>query len=380
MSLDRALWYANRHTPASNRVAWRKPEIDLLESLLGKATLAEMCARLGRKESSVVGKLRSLGYRVKADVNHPLGPNASDASKIVQVPYQIIWRAVRAGRIPATRVKRSKDFRIPWAALKRFQKSIRRIQHRRQRALARITEPTITKQEFMRLVGIAETQGTRYLQYGIVRGWKIPCLWTDIGRERWEWRVSKADALRVKRLRESGQLRLNTKSYRAHTKASTAVINQIRREKRLGLRRANGPRNCPVQGEFSVAQIAQQVNLSEAQVYSHVKLGRLVARRVKVGRRTFIVIPSESLPPYLEWCQREKMHTGPLRPREKQIQQVRRAHRLTITDAAARYHLPRSAVAAAVFRGDLPSQTIAGIRALRARDVRRYAKRFKRKE
>lgn len=371
---DRALWFSQRQSSAALRRRWRASEIAKLEALVGKLTLPQMAQALGRRENSVASKLQSLGYLIQQDIHQPLGLSAIGLARRLRLPYEVIWRAVRSGQIPAQRLRTHKDYLIRWPAVRRAESHFVRLQQRRERALARLHEPTITKQAFMKLIGLSETHVARYLQGGVVRAWKIPCLYSDVGRHRWEWRVSRSDAHRVKRLRESGRLRLNTRAYRALQRQNNAHITTLRRERRLGLRAARGPRASVVPSGFSVGQVAQQANLSESQVYSHVRLGRLKSKRVRVGQRAFIVISPKSLSAYLDWCQRDVKATGPLRPRQTQIEQVRRAGRLTVSDAAEKYGLNRGTLAAAVQRGDLPSETIANLRALRARDVRRYLK------
>lgn len=374
---DRTGWLAARQTTSIKR-RWHSREIEQLESLVGHATLNQMAAQLERPINSIASKLSQLGYLISKDVHGPLGLSAVGLARRLQVPYEAIYRRVRSGHIPAQRLRQNKDYLIDWPDVRRAERHFARLHQRRAQALARITEPTITKQAFMALIGLAETHAMRYLQGRIVRAWKIPCHWVEADRARWEWAVSKKDAERVKLERETGQLRLNTPAYRALQRHTNTEIAVLRRERRLGQRPPRGPRQCVIPGALSVPQVAHQVGLSDAQVYSHIQLGRLPAERVQVGKRSFSVVRPEALPAYLDWCAREVKATGPLHPRQAQIQAVNRAGRLTLTQAAARYGIKRGTLARAVNRGQVPSETIAGIFALRARDVRHYATQAKR--
>ena len=245
---------------------------------------------------------------------------------------------------------------------------MRRLQARRERALARIGEPTITKQEFMRLIGLQETQATRYLQGGIVKAWKIPCRWTEIGRERWEWRVSKRDAERVKRRRQGGRLGLHRKKYRAMVDADAARIRVLRRAGRLGRSgRHYGRRHTLKAGCLTIAETAELAGVSPYTVSRHISTGELKAARIRVGGcRVFTSISPSAARAYAA-------RTRPgWRPRAS-VGRVHRAGRITLREAQARYGVATGTLAAAARRGALATRKIGGLLAARIADVRRFA-------
>lgn len=341
--------------------------------MVGKLLPSQMVARLGRNLNAVKSTLQTMGY-VGADLYDPLGLTAIGVVRHLNLPPEVVYKHIASGVLKVERKQGPKDFFIAWPVVRRYERYIRARLNQRQRALARIHEKTITKQQFMRLLNLSETHGARYLEGHIVRAWKIPCQWYDAPRHRWEWRVSLKDTLRVKKLRAKGRLRLNTKTYRRLQQKSNAEIIQLRHERRLGLRPARGPRHTPIPGWYSVAQVAQLAKVSDQVVYTHVALGRLKSKRVRVGKREFVVINPASVPAYLKWCKRENKYTGPLHPRQTQYEQIRRAGMLTLTEAAEQFNVSRGTLSNAITRRYIPFQYIAGMRALRPSDVRRYAR------
>lgn len=368
-NLNRLTWAA-RHTASGPR-RWTPAEVRQLESLVGKMLPRAIAQKLDRPLNSIISKLRQLGYRMTRDVMTPLGLSAIGLSRRLNAPMERVWRDVRSGLITATRPSK-RDYLISWPEVRKYEARLNRIRAKRQRALDRITEPTLTKSEFMALVGLQETHATRYCQYGIVKGWKIPCKYQDTPRDRWEWVISKADAERVKQLREAGKLRLSQKRYRNHQIQNTKTITNLRRSRRLGLRPVTIERKPVIAGWYTIVQVAHLTNTSESKVYEHVRLGRLKSKSVPVGRRPFIAIEPTQIPAYVEWCQRPIKATGPLQPHRRQIASVRATGYLTITDAAQQFNLKRGTLNAAVAAQRIPSKVIDGMRALKPTDVQTY--------
>ena len=371
--LERARWLVRRRRRPGYR-AWTGAEDAQLRALVGHATFPEICARLGRNRNSVCSRLRSLGYSIREDVTRPLGGPATELARQLDIPYAVVWHDVRRGVIPATRAG-GKDFFIRRTDARRYARRMCRLQARRERALARIAEPTITKQAFMRRLGLCETQAGRYLTGGIVKAWKIPCRWTEIGRVRWEWLVSRRDAERVKRLRARGRLGLRKKSYRALVAVESARIKRLRRAGRLGRSGRHYRARRPLKpGGYSVKETAALAGVSPALVAVHMREGRLRAAPIRVGGRVFRSITRADARAYAAWIKNRTRHL-----RWRAIERVHRSGRITLREAAARCGVATGTLAAAIRRGALPARKVAGLRAVQAAEVRRFAAQMRRR-
>ena len=378
MNLDRIAWRARASGPT--RRAWTRAEVARLESLVGKCAPAEMARGLNRPLNAVVSKLMRLGYRISADVMLPIGLTAVGVARRIGVPYYMLHRTVQSGSIVAPVKANKKDYLLRWPAVRRLEGHYQSIADRRRRVLDRIKERTISKQRLMQILNISETQVARYLEGGIVKSWKVPCMWSAAGRSQWEWRVSRRDAARVKRLRESSHLKLRTKKYIAIQRRTSAEVARLRRERRLRLRDELHRKKPPlVPGTYNIPQVAQLAGISESEVYEHAKNGRLKARRVPVGKRNYIVVEPAALAPYLKWCQRLVKATGPLHPRQRQKDEVHRRGLLTIPEAAEQFNLNVGSLRAAISAKRVRSLLVDGMRGLRRRDVAVYAKTIKRR-
>ena len=371
--MSRSNWLT-RKLDTTHRNKWTPSDIERLRSLVGKASIKQIARRLGKNYNSVSSKLMQLGYRVR-DVVWAYGINAIELSRRLGISQCVVWHHVKAKRVKATRD--GKDYIIRPREEARYTKFIRQQRARKEQALKRIKEPTITKQQLMKLLDLSETHASRYLACGVVRAYKVP---TELGaaKWRWEWYVSERDAHRIKARRESGKLALRNKKYQAMQKKNNAEITRLRRERRLGLRDERHYRHAVLPDHFTVAQIARRVHLSESDVYEHVKNKRLPAARTKVGKQEFISIPQSVLPAYETWCSRLVKATGPLLPHQRQIQQIHAAGYLTIVDAAEKFApVTATALRSAAMDKRIPACKIDGMIALREDDVRQYAKHFK---
>lgn len=374
-AVDRATWLAKRQAKPKHR-RWSKAEVAKLQGMVGHATVAQMAAALGRPAIYVGHKLNMMGYSIPKDVNEPLGLSLRAAAKHLAVPYEWLWRRVKCGEIKAAK-KDKKDFLMPWREIRRVERLIAKHQARRERWLAHIKEPTISKKQFDRMIGLSEVQCTRYLKGKIVRAWKIPMPWAeDASRDRWEWRISKADAERVTRLRAEGRLRLRRKDFRKLVAYENAKVTKLRKERRLGKRDdLRHAMSCVVPGCYSIRQVASHVGLSETQVYNHIQNGRLPAEHKRVGNRNYVAIRPEALPPYVAWCKRENKATGPIRGRYAESQRVLDAGYLTIVEACRRYtDLSENQLRWAVTTKRIPSKRIGRMIALKQKDVRTFVK------
>ncbi len=362
------VWRTGRHP----RRGWTPAEVRFMDAHIGKLAPEAMAQQLGRSPSSTLQKIQSLGYNLVAEARLPLGLTAAALSRRLSLSLEQVWRDVQRGVIRAERHNR-KDYCIAWPEVATYERRMSQLLHRRARVLARIKEPTLTKQQAMALLGLSETHITRYLQAKILKAWKVPCKYQPSAHQRWEWWVSQASAEKVKADREAGRLRLRKRAYRQMQQQTNAEIARLRRARRLGLRDdLKHPRSAVVPGCFTVRQVASHVQLSEAQVYEHLRLGRLNGQHIRVGTRRFWVIAPEALQPYLDWCQRSNRATGPLKAWRTQVDKVHASGRITLVEAAHICHMKVGTLVAAVQRGHLRCKKIGKLRAVTQADLAEY--------
>jgi len=293
--MDRLLWFAGHST---SRRRWTPAEVARLESMVGKLRLPVIAAKLNRPLASVISKLQNLGYSIAEDVNAPLGLNGQGLARRLGLDWMIVIRHIHLGLIPAIR-NNKRDFLISWPAVRAYERFIRNHQQRRARALARIPVKTITKQEFMTLIGLKETHATRYLQGGVVKAWKIPTPFTPTSRNRWEWRVSLPDALRVKRLRESGRLRLGAAKYKAIVRENQKTITELRRTGRITKRKEGlRPRTATRPNHLTVIEVSRRIGITADTLRARIRRHALPTKATRVGGRVFINIAKRDLPAY----------------------------------------------------------------------------------
>ncbi len=358
-SVDQAIWLAKRQGPRRRyRRLWTRDMVADLEAMVGKKTVGEMAEHFGLTLAQISQKLGCLGYKVTRDVHNPLGRNAHAAAKLIGVPYEWLWKQIRAGKVKAPKKDR-KDYFLRWREIGRLSRLVAEHVARRERALARIKEPTITRTEFDRMINLSEVQSTRYLKGKIVKAWKVPMPWAgDTNRDRWEWRISKRDAERVTRLRAEGKLQPRRKEFRALVKYENAKVTALRKARRLGTHEELRHKlSCVIPGYYSVAAVAAQAGIS-------------------VSQRTYRAVKPEALPAYLAWVKQDfRKKCGPIHGRKSESAQVLAAGYLTVKEACQRYpDLTQARLRDAVQHGRIPSRRIGRMIALKQKDVRRFVK------
>jgi transposase-like protein len=357
--VDALIFLNRRARKPRKRRNYSPEETALLESLVGKVRPREIARRLKRSYMSMICQMHRLGYRYYEDLIAPLGGTVTMMAREIGIEPSQLWRYFREGQIRHEGREGGKDYFIPRAEIERFKKKLRAWQRKRERVLASIKVPTLSKVQVMKLLNVGETHIERYFQGGVIKTWKIPCKWSiDAPRSIWEWRASKPDAERVARERAGGKLVLKGRKYRAMIKRQGARITELRRARRQGHSGIEHTRACPVPGCLSPAQVAIQVTasghpISEQQVYNAIWVGRLPAKQVQIGRRKFRAIQLADLPKYLAWFSRERIHTGPLHPHRSEIAKVHAAGLITVAEAAEIYHTTKSALRNAIQRGKL---------------------------
>lgn len=374
LSADRVAWASGLGRGVARRERWTPQDDDTLRALVGTCGVLQIAEKIGRSYVSTANRLRRLGYRVRADVQTLIGLPLPDVAKRVGVPDFQIYRDARAGVIPhMVRVDRKMRV-VRWPGIEAYRRFIEQRMRRRERVLARIKEPTITKTEAMAVLNLSEIQLTRYLKGGVIKGWKVPAKWTDARRSRWDWLVSKADAERVAAKRAAGTLKLRKRGYRKIVERDLEYIRNMRRERRLGTRQVRITRKCVLPGHMTVAQVAQAIDLGTQQVYAHIKLGRLPVVRVPVGLRPFVCITPEAFEAYREWCARPVKATGPVVNHRKAREAVAAKGLLTISEAARLYGIKPGTIRMACRTLRLPHRHIGGLFAIDRGDMELYAK------
>lgn len=377
--VDRAGWATRRGRRNSSARRWTRAEIAQLRDLVGKENLSAIARTLGRSRNAVAGKLMALGYRIKADVQAQIGLNCRELAERTGAAYEQVWRDCRAGEIPGAFKEAGRDYMIPWRSVRAYERRLGRIRAARERVLGRIQVETITKQQAMALIGLSETQMTRYLQGKVIRAWKVPLMWVPGNRQRWEWAVSKPDAERVRHLRATGKLhvRLRKRAFREISDQCNEEVKRIKRERRAGVRTAtmkpHGPgAQAVVPGHLTIPQVAQRVGLSATAVYGHAASGRLAATSVRVGRRSFLAVSPEACADYEAWCARPVKATGPMQAWRKRVDQVHAKGLITTKEAAERYDLVAGTLVCAARDGRLKARRCGALLAFRPADVEAF--------
>ncbi|NJM40674.1 MAG: hypothetical protein HC853_07845 [Anaerolineae bacterium] len=170
------------------RRSWTPAEVQFIDAHIGQLAPEAMAQRLGRSHSSTLQKIQSLGYDLAAQARQPLGLTAAALSRRLGLSLEQVWRDVQRGVIHAERHNK-KDYCIAWPEVAQYERRMTRLarQRQRERVLARIQQPVLTKQAAMALIGLSETHITRYLQTGVLKGWKVPCQYQPTAKQRWEW-------------------------------------------------------------------------------------------------------------------------------------------------------------------------------------------------
>jgi hypothetical protein len=355
------------------RQSWSKADITRLRGLVGKMMYADMAKALGRSVNAVKSKLQMLGYRLTADVSQAVGVSAIELSRRTGIPHEVVWKDIKRGRIKRVTRIGTKDYLIPHRNANAYARAVLDRLAKRERAIARIKRPTMTKSEFMRKSGLSETHCTRYLQHGIVRGWKVPCKWVSTKRYRWEWLVDREDGERVIKARDEGTLSLRKRSYRAASARAGKQVTQLRRERRLGLRPARSPKQSRREGYLSVAEVAMAVGLSEVSVRSHVDAGRLACERRHVGRRARIDVPESAMADYRAWLALPLASRGRARPCVYQRAQAHELGLTPIADAARGAGVSRFVLLTAIEAGIVPAQRVGRLICVRQADAEAFA-------
>lgn len=375
-NIDQASWLVRRQ--AKRRIKariWTPATVAMLESYVGRLTVHEMARKLGLKYHQIAQKLVARGWRVRRDVHDPLGLNCKRAAMVIGVPYEWLWREIKAGRVKTPRT--GHWYFIRWPEIRRLTRKIERYKAMRQRVLEGIREPVITKTQFDRLLNMSETQTHRYVQSKLVRAWKVPTLLPSIiKRKRWEWLISKADAERIARERAAGTLKFNRR-LREMIRANNRRVTELRKDRRLGTREDLKHRmSCVIPGCYSVTAVAAQAGLTEVSVYSHIRNGRLPAENRQVGSRTYLAVKPEVLPAYLKWArQPTRAKSGRPKAPSADARKILAMGYLTVAEACRRYtDLSPEALRDAIRKGRVVARHIGRMLAMRQKEVRRYVK------
>lgn len=197
-----------------------------------------------------------------------VGLTIADAARLSGINRTILDRVIREGELAT--VGKGKYRYIPWDAWFNWLEAY--LNQRPQ-----IDEKVISKTEAMKLIGIGETQITRYLYGGILRGYLEP-----MGK-RGLWHVSYADALRVRQARINCTLDLNTPAYQEIREANMRTLKQMRPQAK-----APGSPNMRSEtdwlpGHLTPTGVARLAGVTYHQVIYAIKAGKLPAIKSSRG-------------------------------------------------------------------------------------------------
>jgi hypothetical protein len=358
--------------PIRDTYTWSGDEIAFVRrhwGLLSPTQVAAECTKILRRLTGDTGAYRNdvgvlnVVNRLGLDgrTNWLMGLTVSEAARLSGVCQFTIWDATEKGEVLV--VGQGKYRYIPWADWFAWRKKHSAYKAKIAEVLASIGEETILKQEAMRLIDISETQITRYLVGGIIRAWKLP-----IG-ERGEWRVSLADALRVKEERESGKLTLETPQYEAIRQHSAEELKRLRDQGRIWKNRCE---SAWLPGYLTPYGVATEARIGIDRIRDDIRAGLLPAQALTRGRRiTYAVAPEDTAAYIARIHGVSKADRLSVAARRKTIA-IREQGLLPVEDVAARFGVSPAAVAQWARLGKLPAQQMGRRLAFAPGDVAQF--------
>lgn len=338
---------------ARKRYPWHRAEEDLLRRIYSRIPRAEVARQISALLQELTGDpsaertpiacyVRFQVLAMKAYQGKPGELSLTRAARGAGVSYWIVARAFADGELPGTR--KGKQVYVTERAFALW------LVEYRERVLAQgeilnALEGTVllSKQEAMKLLKLAETHLTRYLQTGVLRGWQLPGI--KAGRPG-EWLVSRESAETLLAARSEGRLRSvldQNPAYVALRKEMSTQIRDLRRAGRLEKRDPLAePKSQYHPGCFTVAQVASHTGVSAQVIYQAIANGKVRAEsRVIGGRARYAIRPEEARRFAAEV---EAQPDEAARRDTNYLRQIAEAGLLTVRDLARRWEMPEHRV------------------------------------
>lgn len=377
--------WLSREERGQRRYNWSPAEDTVLRECYGRMPRPEIAKRVSAALQRVTGDLnatrsadaianRAFQLGLERYTGEPGEMYLAYAARLAGIPYSIVHDAARSGALPTVRRGKQRyvtagDWEV-WLALYRNR------QETEARALASITEETISKKEAMALTGLSETHITRYLQTGIIRSWKIP----QGTQGRGYWRVSQNSVEAFIQARAGGRLQELLDGNPAYVALRNGLTTQIRSLRRAGRLAQRDPLIIPKSkyhpGCFTVAQVASHAGLSAQVLYEAIKVGHLEARVVKRGGRPRYAIEPAEARRYAAYVRERDAKRATVRWRDPRRREIAQEGLLTTADLARRWRVPASTVLRHIHQGlrghKLPSRMWGRYRVFEPADVETF--------
>lgn len=286
--------------------SWSAGQEAVLRQWYGHVSAAELAERVSevlRRETGVPDASRSVAacnVRVSA-LAIPTYRGEGDELCLMEAARQaeglvsssLLYLMAREGRLPTRR--EGKQRYVSRGDLARWLVNYREVLLAQEEALEATEGAVISKRAAMHLCGLKESQFTRYLKTEVIRAWRVPF---GIGTHHF-WLVERASVEALVAVRARGQLRAylySREAYVAMQRESTAVVRDLRKRGRLGVRDPlTEPRSQYLSGCFTVAQVASHTGLKTEGVYREIERGTVKAwRKYAGGRWRYAIPPAEA--------------------------------------------------------------------------------------
>lgn len=343
---------------------WHKAEEDLLRRIYSRMPRVEVARQISALLQELTGDplaertvtacyVRFQKLAMKAYQGEPGEMSLTRAAEWAGVSYWIVACAFGDGELPGTRKGKQvyvteRDFAL-WLVSYR-----ERVEAQGELLNSLDGTALLSKREAMRLLRLAETHLTRYLQTGVLQGWKLP----GIQPGRGDWLVGRESAEALLLARSEGRLRAildANPAYVALRKEMSAQIAEIRRTGRIGNRDPlTEPKSQYHPGCFTVAQVASHTGLSAWAVYEAIGKGKIKAEsRVAGGRARYAIRPSEARRFAVE-VQQQPDEVA--RRDTNYLRQIAEAGLLTVRDLATRWERSGATVLLRVKQYGIPNR------------------------
>lgn len=357
---------------------WTEAEDNFLKQhygLVANVALAEKITRILRRETGDPEAFRSPVAISLHCCNLGLKPNTPtgyisvmEAVKRFGMSYTRLRRAYSNGTLKA--IKIGKILHVHTGDLAIWELHYREIYLAQEQALEALEGKAISKPEAMKEIGLSESQITRYIKQGVIKGYAVP----ERNRKRGFWLIDKESVRKFKEARNSGELQSYLNTFRGHTAYLKRSPKRNYRATGPQLR-MDYPRSAYHPGCFTVSQVAGELGALTSAVYGDAKAGKLKLVSIRGGGRKRYAVRSFEARRYVEWV-RLRSNGGDLPVRHKtskQAQKIAEEGLFTVRALAIRWGVSENAVLKRA-RKRLRSRLWGRYRVFEVGDIERYEK------
>lgn len=335
------------------RYNWTPAEDQMLRRWYGRTGRSDLATRVtavlqqqtgdvaaSRSIVACAGRVQQLG--LSSYQPEPGEMMISEAIDFVGVESWQLYRAVADNKIPS--VRRGKYCYITMADLSRWYVDYRELLIAQGELLEALEQTeTVSKPDAWEIVGGCETQMTRYLQCGIIIGYKMPAECKEV---RWEWLVERKSIEQFIEARAGGRLKdmiAENEAYQALVTDQTKQIRALRAAGRLSRSEdLSEPKSKFFPGYCTVQQVANYVGLTAKVIYINIQQGNLAAKQKQVKSKMRFGIEKAEAVRFRRWLETRKPEST--RWNNQQRENIADAGLLTTDDVGERFGVTREAV------------------------------------